>query len=201
MAEREPVLCCWSGGKDNAMALFSGAVIGNRLLAFVFPLIALLAGDFVIGFHILMPVVYASFLLSICIGFWLREHRTILGLGEAVLVGAVQFFVITNLGAWLFLNSYPKTLGGLVACYIAGVPWFWNTLAGDALFSGLLFGALFLAERRFSAVRTRKVEVFNAAGKKTRPRFRVRTWGTHHPVTRHPLPTRRHLAGQWPGKG
>jgi hypothetical protein len=41
MAEREPVLFCWSGGKDNAMALFLGAVIGNRLLAFVFPLVAL----------------------------------------------------------------------------------------------------------------------------------------------------------------
>ena len=70
-------------------------------------------------------------------------------LGGAVLVGAVQFFLITNFGAWLFLNSYPKTLGGLVACYVAGVPFFWNTLAGDMFFSGVLFGGLFLAEREF----------------------------------------------------
>jgi hypothetical protein len=143
----------WNLTPVGAMALFSGAAIRNRLMAFAVPLLALLAGDLFIGFHILMPVVYASFLLSIMIGWWLRERRTAPRIGGAVLVGAIQFFLITNFGVWMLLNFYSKTLAGLAACYIAGLPLFWNTLAGDALFSALLFGALFLAERTYPAFR------------------------------------------------
>jgi hypothetical protein len=143
----------WNLAPVGAMALFSGAVVRNRVMAFVFPLLALLAGDFFVGFHILMPVVYLSFVISTAIGFWLRERRSVTRLGGAVLLGAIQFFLITNLGVWMFLNTYPKTFAGLMACYAAGVPFFWNTLAGDACYSALLFGGLFLAERIYPALR------------------------------------------------
>jgi hypothetical protein len=143
----------WNFTPVGAMALFSGAVMRNRLTAFVFPLLALFAGDLFLGLHVLMPVIYASFLLNIVIGFGLREGRTVARLGGAVLLGAIQFFLVSNLGVWWFLNSYPRTAPGLLACYEAAVPFFWNTLAGDALFSGLLFGALYLAERAYPAMR------------------------------------------------
>jgi hypothetical protein len=143
----------WNLAPVGAMALFSGAVIRNRVMAFVFPLLAMLAGDFFIGFHILMPVVYVSFVISTAIGFWLRERRNVVRVGGAVSLGAIQFFLITNSGVWMFLNSYPKTFAGLMACYAAGVPFFWNTLAGDVCYSALLFGGLFLAERSFPALR------------------------------------------------
>lgn len=143
----------WNLGPVGAMALFSGAVIRNRVMAFVCPLLAMLAGDFFVGFHILMPVIYVSFVISTAIGFWLRERHGAARLGGAVLLGAIQFFVITNLGVWTFLDSYPKTLAGLLACYAAGVPFFWNTLAGDICYSALLFGGLFLAERSYPALR------------------------------------------------
>ena len=58
-----------------------------------------------------------------------------------------SFFAITNFGVWRLLGSYSKTPVGLLACYIAGVPFFWNTLAGDAIYSALLFGGFALAER------------------------------------------------------
>jgi hypothetical protein len=139
----------WNLAPVGAMALFSGAVIRNRLLAFVVPLLGLLAGDLFIGFHILMPVVYASFLVSFVIGSLLRERRTIPAIGGAVFLGAIQFFLITNFGVWMILKSYPRTFSGLVACYVAGLPYFWNTLAGDAFFSVVFFGALYLAERSY----------------------------------------------------
>ena len=143
----------WNLAPVGAMALFSGAVIRNRVMAFVFPLLAMLAGDFFVGFHILMPVVYASFLISTAIGFWVRERRSAVRVGGVVLLGAIQFFLITNFGVWMFSNFYPKTLAGLMACYAAGVPFFWNTLAGDICYSALLFGGLFLAERLVPAFR------------------------------------------------
>jgi hypothetical protein len=58
----------------------------------------------------------------------------------------LQFFLITNFGVWAFLGSYPRTGGGLAACYVAGIPFFWNTLAGDAIYATLLFGGVVVAE-------------------------------------------------------
>jgi hypothetical protein len=105
------------------------------------------ATDAIIGFNKLSPLVYTSFLFSVLIGRFLKEKRTLLRISGATFLGALQFFLITNFGVWAFLDSYPRTSAGLAACYLAGVPLFWNTLAGDAVYTTLLFGAFFLAER------------------------------------------------------
>lgn len=137
----------WNLAPVGAIALFSGALVRNRAAAFLFPLAALFAGDLFVGLHVLMPVVYASFLVSVAIGLLLREKRTVGRIAAATLAGAVQFFFITNFAVWLVFDTFPRTLTGLVACYIAGLPLFGNTLAGDALYSALLFGGFALAER------------------------------------------------------
>jgi hypothetical protein len=41
-------------------------------------------------------------------------------------------------------------MAGLAQCFAAAVPLFWNTLAGDALYSVVLFGGFALAEKLFS---------------------------------------------------
>lgn len=143
----------WNFTPLGAMALFSGAFIRDRRLAFLFPLLALFAGDIFVGFHKLMPIVYASFLLSVAIGFWLRNRRSVARVGAATLFGAIQFFLITNFAVWAFGLSYPRTSAGLLSCYVAGIPFFWNTLAGDVLYASLLFGGFALAERIFPALR------------------------------------------------
>jgi hypothetical protein len=137
----------WNFTPIGAMALFSGAILKDRRLAFLFPLLALFAGDIFIGFHKLIPVVYASFLINVAIGLWLRDRRTVTRISLATLLGAIQFFLVTNFAVWQFLGGYPHTAGGLMACYIAGVPFFWNTVAGDAVYAVLLFGSFAFAER------------------------------------------------------
>jgi hypothetical protein len=139
----------WNFTPLGAMALFSGAVIRDRRLAFFFPLLALFAGDLFIGFHKLMPVVYASFFVNVVIGLWLKSRRTVRPIAGATLLGAIQFFILTNFGMWALGSLYPPTVAGLAACYVAGVPFFWNTLAGDAFYAALLFGSYALAERTF----------------------------------------------------
>lgn len=144
----------WNFTPVGAMALFSGAMLRNRKLAFLFPLLALFAGDVFIGFHKLMPVVYASFLVSVAIGFWLRERRGVVRVGAATLFGAIQFFLVTNFAVWAADGlAYPHNVAGLIACYAAGVPFFWNTLAGDAFYAALFFGGFALAERAFPVLR------------------------------------------------
>ena len=137
----------WNFTPVGAMALFAGAMLRDRRLAFLFPLLALFAGDLFVGFHKLMFVVYASFLLNVAIGLWLRDRRTIARISLATLLGAIQFFLVTNFAVWQFLSGFPHTASGLLACYVAGIPFFWNTLAGDAFYAALLFGSFALAER------------------------------------------------------
>ncbi len=143
----------WNFTPVGAVALFSGAFVRDRRLAFLFPLAALFAGDVFLGFHKLMPVVYASFLVSVLIGCLLQNRRTLARITGATLLGAAQFFVVTNFGVWALGSFYPRTLAGLAACYAAGIPFFWNTLAGDAFYVGTLFGAFALAERLVPVLR------------------------------------------------
>jgi hypothetical protein len=137
-----------------ALALFGGASFRSKRMALALPLVSLIAGDIFIAFHRLIPYVYASLLVSVAIGFWLRRSRSVIRIGVGVLAGAIQFFLATNFAVWAAgIGAYRKTAAGLVACYIAGIPDFWNTLAGDAFYAAVLFGGLALIEHRFPALR------------------------------------------------
>ena len=130
----------------GAMALFSGAYLGRRALAFVAPLAALLLSDLVLGFYHGQATVYFSVALIVMIGMVALKRVSPLRVGGAAITSSVLFFVITNFGMWLFSGFYPRTLPGLEACYIAAVPFFQNTLAGDLFYATLLFGGFKVAE-------------------------------------------------------
>src|SRR5712692_2590492 len=117
----------WNLTPVGAMALFSGAMFRNRWIAFLLPLASLFAGDVFVGFHKLMLIVYASFAVSVAIGRWLGESRTVARIGGAVFLGALQFFAVTNFAVWALGGFYPKTSQGLASCFAAAVPFFWNT--------------------------------------------------------------------------
>jgi hypothetical protein len=140
----------------GAIALFSGAIIRDRRIAFVFPLLAFFSRDLFIGYHKLTLIVCASFLINVAIGLWLRDRRTVGRVSLATLAGSIQFFLVTNFGVWLLLDTYNKTYAGLVSCYLAGLPLFRNTLAGDALYATLLFGGYALAERFIPVLQQRR---------------------------------------------
>jgi uncharacterized protein DUF6580 len=139
----------WNFTPVGAMALFSGAALRDRRLAFLFPLLALFAGDLFIGFYHfrLLLCVYGSFLANVAIGRLLQDNRTVARIGGATFLGSLQFFAVTNFAVWVFLGSFPHSVAGLAACYASGLPFFWNTLAGDAFYVVLLFGGFALAER------------------------------------------------------
>jgi hypothetical protein len=105
-----------------------------------------------------MPVVYASFLLSALIGRWLQHRCKPARVALATLLGAIQFFLLTNFALWQFLDSYPHTPSGLLSCYVAGIPFFWNTLAGDAFYVLLFFGGFAFAQRMFPVLRESPVD-------------------------------------------
>jgi hypothetical protein len=130
----------------GAMALFSGAYLGRRGLAFVAPLAALLLGDLVLGFYSGMWVTYVAVALIALVGWLALSRISFVRVGVAAVASSVLFFLVSNFGVWALSGMYPQNLTGLAACYVAAIPFFQNTLAGDLFYSGLLFGGFALAE-------------------------------------------------------
>jgi len=137
----------------GAMALFGGAYFADRRLAFGVPLAALFLSDLVIGFYDGMAVVYGAFALMVGLGLWLRTRRRPALIAGVATAGAVLFFAVTNFGVWAAGTLYPPTVAGLVACYVAAIPFFPNTLMGDLFYNAVLFGGMALAESKFATLR------------------------------------------------
>lgn len=139
-----------------AMALFGGAYLPRRALAFAAPFGALILSDALLGgFYPGIAFVYASFALTVLIGWAVARRKTAFTIAGGALASSLLFFVLTNFGMWLFSGFYPLTWQGLAACYVAAIPFFQNTLAGDLFFTALLFGGFALAERLAPALRQR----------------------------------------------
>lgn len=147
----------WNFTPIGAMALFGGAQFASKRAAFLMPLAALFLGDLVLGLHRLMPLVYGCFALTVCLGFWVRRQPRAGRIAIASVVNSTAFFLVTNFSVWACFDTYPKNAAGLLACYVAGLPFFRNGLLGDLFYAGLLFGGLALAERRFTSLREPRV--------------------------------------------
>jgi hypothetical protein len=155
----------WNFAPVGAMALFSGAKLGRSWKAFLLPLVALFCGDLFVGLYTLkiMVLVYFSFSLSVLIGIAFRRRQSPLPLSFATFLSALQFFLITNVAVWAFGTTYWHNIPGLVTCYVAGIPYFGNTLAGDAFYALLFFGGFALLEH-FTPALARRPDVVSAPG-------------------------------------
>ena len=154
----------------GAMALFGAAYFPRKIVAFVAPLVALYISDLLLnnilyaeyyeGFTwaISSYWVYAGFILITGLGLLLRNRVSVWTVGGSALAASVLFFLVTNFGVWAspFNGIYPPNFAGLMACYAAGIPYFWNTLASNVLFCGLLFGAYAVLAPRLAVYRSHR---------------------------------------------
>jgi hypothetical protein len=130
-----------------ASAVFAGMVLRSRALALAVPIAALLLSDLVVGSYDwrIMGVVYAALALPALLARWGRA-RPVVVLAPLVLSSSLLFFATTNFAVWAFSGMYAHDLHGLVHCYVAALPFLWNTVAGDALWTTLLFGCWWSAK-------------------------------------------------------
>src|SRR5215813_15645433 len=70
--------------------------------------------------------VYAGFTVQLLLGRWLRSVRG--GAIGAAVLGSVAFFLLSNFGSFLQV-SYGLNMSGLVACYVAAIPFFGRTFS------------------------------------------------------------------------
>ncbi|HUY14992.1 MAG TPA: DUF6580 family putative transport protein [Terriglobia bacterium] len=137
----------WNVTPLAAMFLFSGATFRNRVQSLAVPFAALLVSDFAVdrflyhgAYAWFSPYTWSGFLLIGLIGWVLHSKITLRRVATASIVGSVSFFFLTNFGVWAAGGLYPHNFAGLTDCYVAGLPFFRNTILGDLAWSGILFG-------------------------------------------------------------
>lgn len=146
-----------------AMALFGGAFLPNRRLAYALPLAAMLLSDIVLGMTLYgkamltsQPIVYACLLGTVAMGNLIRDRRSVLNVGVVTLASSLMFFVVTNFAVWAAGSLYPRTLAGLVVCFTAAVPFFRNSLIGDMAFTAILFAGFALLQNSVISLREKQ---------------------------------------------
>ena len=112
----------------TAVALFSIINFKNKYIAISIPIICLFVSDLILGISLINLFVYFSFILISGIGYLFGKINL-----KSILLSSLIFFFVTNFGVWLI--GYPKTLEGFIACYIAAIPFFGWTVAGDLFYS------------------------------------------------------------------
>jgi hypothetical protein len=90
-------------------------------------------------------VTWAWYAAILWLGTSLSGSTNWLRIGAASLASSVSFFVISNFAVWACWDMYPKTVAGLMTCYAFGLPFFRRGLAGDFIFTGIMFGLPVLA--------------------------------------------------------
>ncbi len=156
-----------------AIALFSGYYFRSRIAAALVPMAIMTISDRQLGGYngLMMISVYAGLALPVFFGRPLRRWLPLDGkpgvkrgvvrsqfalLGSAALA-SIAFFLITNFATWYSSGMYTRTSAGLAQCYLAGLPFFRWTFAGDAFFSVTAFGLFALgcgAQRSAQAARS-----------------------------------------------
>jgi len=95
-------------------------------------------------------VTWAFYAAMVLLGGVMIKGFSPLRIGASAVIGSVSFFVISNFAVWMVWHMYPKTFGGLMACYVAGLPFFRNAVASDLLFTAAFFAIGYLASLRSS---------------------------------------------------
>ena len=129
----------------GAALLFFGAHRNRRELWA--PIALLIASDVLLNrfvydipLHADQVVVWAWYAGAIAIGMLLRNRISAPRVAGAALAASISFYLVSNFAVWATYEMYPKTGAGLVACYVAAIPFFRNTLVSDMVFSAVLFG-------------------------------------------------------------
>ena len=146
-----------------AMAIFGGAVIKDKKLAFLLPLLSMFISDALYellyrsgignipGFYEGQITNYILFGAMTVFGFFIKKLK-VSQILFASLAAPTTFFILSNFFVWLSNSpdaglQRPKTFNGLLMCFNDGLPFYPWSIAATLVFSAILFGGYYLAKK------------------------------------------------------
>ena len=116
------------------MAVFSGAIINKKIVAYLVPLAAMLLSDLYLGFHTGMTIIYFTLAICVLIGTFIESRVTILNSILGITAGVLVFYLITNFTVWYGSGMYENSFSGLITCYVMGLPFLQNTFISSLIY-------------------------------------------------------------------
>lgn len=130
----------------TGVTIFAGFAIRNIWLALAVPIAAMALADVVLGWYPDMAFTYVGMALGVFIARGLLHPLTPLRLVGATFAASLGFFLISNFGVFAG-GYYGYSPEGLVACYVAALPFWQSSLIADFTSTALVF-AIYLALAR-----------------------------------------------------
>ena len=143
----------WNFTPMMAIGLFAGSHARKTSTGMLATLSALALSDAVMGFYSGFWYVYAAMLIPVLLGRLIRNRSGVGAIIATALASSVSFFLITNFMVWATQALYPHTTAGLMASYVAGIPFYRNQLLGDAFYTLAMFGGYALLSRLLQPAR------------------------------------------------
>ncbi len=154
----------------GGMALFGAAYYSKRYMACFISVIAMWISDLAVNnilyaqyfdhfvwFYNGAIFTYGAFLVIVIFGTLILKKIRVKNLIVAALGSSIIFFLISNFGVWLASDMYPKNGGSLMSCYIAGLPFFQNTLFSNLFYCAMLFGIFELSVKNIPQLQAKNV--------------------------------------------
>jgi len=91
-------------------------------------------------------VTWAWYAGMLWLGTTVKQNSGVVRILGTALAGSISFFLISNFAVWAAWDMYPRTAAGLMLCYEAGLPFFRRAVAGDMIFTSLMFAAPFAVQ-------------------------------------------------------
>ena len=152
-----------------ALTLLCGSVSRERSsLLLLLPLAIRVLTDVLVhaktgyGFFPSWPFDYSAYAGILLIGRFVpvRNYAYVIGGGA---VSVAMYFVLSNLGVWfIWSETYPRTLSGLVECFAMAIPFARGTIYGNLLIAPIFFVAWNMATNSATQTEATPVSAGNA---------------------------------------
>lgn len=139
----------------NVTAVIGATLLGayalrNLWLAALVPIAIMELSDLALGWHSSALFTYAGILAATFIGRAVIDQVSVLRLCAAAFLSSLVFFLVSNFGVWAG-GYYGYTFEGLIACYVAAIPFWGYSLIGDLGSTAILFGLFVFGRNTFVA--------------------------------------------------
>jgi hypothetical protein len=139
------------------MAIFAGAVIKDKRVAFALPILAMFLSDVLFEFFTTAPgfwgwgqlVGYGILALITVIAFSMKKINVLSVAGYSI-GSSVLFFFLSNSAFFVFDNPiyhlYEQNFSGYIATLAGGLPFLKTGIIADLVYSTILFGSYYLVQ-------------------------------------------------------
>ena len=122
-----------------ALIMFTSYLIRDKFLSVLVILVSQIICDLYIGIYSSMFFVYGAYVFIALLSPIIMNKLSFKSVLISSLVTPTIFYIVSNFGVWITGSTYPLSLDGLIMCYVAGIPFFDETLLSTVVFSVTIY--------------------------------------------------------------